>query len=44
MHRFIWDIYYDTDVKSYIPKLLSGFISNVIGAVLKNDSFDLSDF
>lgn len=44
MHRFIWDIYYDTDVKSYIPKLLSRFISNVIGAVLKSDSFDLSDF
>ena len=35
MYRFIWDIYYDTDVKSYIPKLLSRFISNVISTVLK---------
>lgn len=44
MYRFILCVYYATDVKSYIPKLLSRFISNVIGAVLKSDSFDLKDF
>ena len=44
MYRFIWDIYYDKDFEYAIPKLLSRFVSEVVGAVLKSDSFDLKDF